>query len=80
MNLKHLKCKFPEIGVNFSFYKILSVKDPLFLQIKKRQKHQMCVMKFVSHREMAFILIGRSVTQQFCFFKVNLCVPVHSMT
>ena len=30
MNLKHLKCKFPEIRVNFSFYKILSVKDPLF--------------------------------------------------
>ena len=22
MNLKHLKCKFPEIRVNFSFYKI----------------------------------------------------------
>ena len=40
----------------------------------------MFVMNFVSHRGMAFSLIGRSVVQQFCFFYVNLCVPVHSMT
>ena len=39
----------------------------------------MCVMNFVSHRGMAFILIGRSSIQQVCFFDVNLCVPVHSM-
>ena len=57
-----------------------SVKDPIFLLIKKNQRHQICVMNFVSLRGMAFILIGRSVIQQFCFFDVNLCEPVHSMT
>ena len=40
----------------------------------------MCVINFVSRRGMTFILIGRSVIQQFCFFDVNLCIPIHSMT
>ena len=40
----------------------------------------MRVMSFVSHQGMAFILIGRSVIQQFCLVYVNLCVPVYSMT
>ena len=34
----------------------------------------------VSHRGIAFILTGRSVIQQVCFYDVNQCVPVHSMT
>ena len=38
----------------------------------------MCVMNFVSHRGMAYILIGRSVIQQFCFFDVDLRVRTHS--
>ena len=36
----------------------------------------MCVMNFVNHRGIAFILIGMSLIQQVCFFDVNLCVPV----
>ena len=40
----------------------------------------MCVMKLACHRGMAFILIDWSAIQQGCFFDVNLCVPVHSMT
>ena len=40
----------------------------------------MCAVNFVSHRENAFILIGRFVIRQVCFFDVNLYVPVHSMT
>ena len=39
----------------------------------------MCVMKLVSHRGMAFILIGWSAIQLVCFFDVILCVPVHAM-
>ena len=31
IDLKHLKCKFFEIGVNSFIWLILSVKDPLFL-------------------------------------------------
>ena len=31
INLKHLKCKFFEIGVNSFIWHILSVEDPLFL-------------------------------------------------
>ena len=52
INLKHLKCRFFQMGSTLSFDKVLSVKDPLFLLIKKHQKHQMCVMNFVSHRGM----------------------------
>ena len=40
----------------------------------------MCVMNFVTHRGMIVILTVRSAIQQFCFFDVNLCVPVYSMT
>ena len=40
----------------------------------------MCAVNFVSHRENAFILIGRFVIRQVRFFDVNLNVPVHSMT
>ena len=32
----------------------------------------MCAMNFVSHRGIAFILNGRSLIQQVCFFDVNL--------
>ena len=35
MNLKHLKCKFPEIRVNFSFYKILVVQLKLKCWLEK---------------------------------------------
>ena len=40
----------------------------------------MYAMDFVSHRGIALFLIGRSAIQQVCFFDVNLCGPVHSMT
>ena len=70
-NLKHWKCKLFEIGVNCYIWQNF---------IKKHKKHQMCVMNFVSHQGIAFVLIGRSPLQKVCLFDVNLCVPVHSMT
>ena len=36
----------------------------------------MCVMNILSHGGIAFILNGRSLIQQVCFFDDNLCVPV----
>ena len=51
------------------------VKDPLLLLIKKQEKHQMFVMKFVSNRGMTFILIGRSAIQQICFLTLIYVYP-----
>ena len=38
----------------------------------------MYVMNFVSHRGIAFILNGRSLIQQGCFFDINLCVALET--
>ena len=58
---------------------MLSVKDPLPLEIKKHEKYQICVIDIVSHREIALILFGRSAIQSVCLFDVHLFVPFHSM-
>ena len=58
---------------------MLSVKDPLFLQIKKYEKYQICVRDFVSHQEITLILIDRSAIQLVCIFDVYLFIPFHLM-
>ena len=58
---------------------MLSVKDSLLLKIKKQEKYQICVMDLISHREITFILFGRSAIQPVCLFEVHLFVPFHLM-
>ena len=63
------KCNFFWIGVNCSCDKMLSVKIPYF---KKQEKHQVCVIDFVSHRGITFILIGRSAIHLVCILNAYL--------
>ena len=63
------------MGSIVSCGKILSVKDSLFLKIKKHKKFQICVIDFVGHREITLILFDRSAIQPVCLFDVYLFVP-----
>ena len=46
--------------------KMLSVKDPLLLEIKKHEKYQICVMDLVSHRGITLMLFGMYAIQPVC--------------
>ena len=56
---------------------MLSVKDSLLLYIKKHKTYQICVMDFVSRREITLVLFGRSAIQPVCLFDACLFVPLH---
>ena len=47
--------------------------------IKKHKKHQICIMDFVSHREITLILIDRSAIRLICVYDVYVGVPFHSI-
>ena len=56
------------------------MKDSIFLQTKKHDKYQLCVMDFVSHQGFTPILIDMSLIQLVCLFDIYLLVLVLSMT
>ena len=55
------------------------LKIPLLLNIKKHEKHLICVMFLVMHRGITLILFSRSAIQPVCLFDVYLFVPFHLM-
>ena len=65
-----------KFGSTVSCDKILSVKDSLLLQVKKQENHQICVIDFVSHREIIIIVIGRSAIQLVFFFLFSFVFDV----